>query len=340
MNQAALEHNRFSAEISVRYINLDEETVNRLIDANMTAAEYRLFLLLSLVDPFGNRSTPTSGSFLRERLGISKATYHRSIATITELDLFDIEDVVLRVRSKVGAKSPERIVSKMRPEFQERDDSLKNETSVAKMRITEAETVSSQCFQATSIDLNKDQSVSIEKEREKKPVLNQTQSEQQQIPSTDRPAQQQKVNKSPDRELKGWDWTEFSAPGADKEFFEFVVRRAAKFENPAPVDVKCTAEGWIRKQGHILWPEYLDWVERQNRQQWQTICEAPPPLPPQPTEAERRASALARLKAKYQNPRLRKAAIEECQRWGFAIGAAGPEETVIPKPSDLTKIES
>lgn len=335
MGEIASKHNPSSDENLYRFVHLDEETVNRLIDADMTAAEYRLFLLLSLVDPFGNRPINTSGRFLRERLGISKATYHRSIATIVEQELFDLEDTVLRVRSKVGSKSPERIVSKMRPPSQKRDPSLKNETAVSEMRIAEAEISSTEGFQDPSIDLRKDQYLPVEKEREETAATNQEEGRTEKASSSIDPPPQPVKNRPLRLSSAPSDWTEFSAPGSDVGFFDFVVRRAAKFQNPPPVDVKCTAEGWIRKQGHILWPEYLAWVEGQNRPQWQAIAEniaVVLPTPPILSAAEQRAAALARLKVKYQNLRLRKAAIAECEQWGFVIGAAGPEDCSSADP--------
>jgi hypothetical protein len=60
------------------------------------------------------------------------------------------------------------------------------------------------------------------------------------------------------------EWDQFSAPGRDPEFFEFVVRKTAKWPQ-TPADAKCAAESWIRKQGHILYPEYLEWREGQKR---------------------------------------------------------------------------
>jgi hypothetical protein len=60
------------------------------------------------------------------------------------------------------------------------------------------------------------------------------------------------------------EWDQFSAPGRDPDFFEFVVRKTAKWPQ-TPADAKCAAESWIRKQGHILHPEYLEWQKGQKR---------------------------------------------------------------------------
>ena len=42
------------------------------------------------------------------------------------------------------------------------------------------------------------------------------------------------------------------------------MRKTAKWPQ-TPADAKCAAESWIRKQGHILYPEYLEWREGQKR---------------------------------------------------------------------------
>jgi hypothetical protein len=42
-----------------------------------------------------------------------------------------------------------------------------------------------------------------------------------------------------------------------EEFFEFVLRKVAKFPQP-PADDRCAAEAWIRKQGYLLWQAYID----------------------------------------------------------------------------------
>jgi hypothetical protein len=60
------------------------------------------------------------------------------------------------------------------------------------------------------------------------------------------------------------EWEKFSAPGRDPNFFDFVVRRTQRFPQP-PADAQCAAEAWICKQGHILYPEYLQWQESQQR---------------------------------------------------------------------------
>jgi hypothetical protein len=122
------------------------------------------------------------------------------------------------------------------------------------------------------------------------------------------------------------DWTNFSAPGQEPEFFDFVAKRAAKFENPVPADVKCTAEAWIRKQGHILYPEYLAWREGQKRGRSPQPADPPPLLPPALAESDARSNALARLRVKLTQLHLRQAAIAEAEQWGFVITEQGLED--------------
>jgi hypothetical protein len=82
--------------------------------------------------------------------------------------------------------------------------------------------------------------------------------------------------------LETTEWDQFSAPGAEPEFFEFVVKRTAKLPQP-PADPLCAAESWIRKQGHILYHQYLTWKQKQEqlaKQQETGTTEVPPPPSP------------------------------------------------------------
>ena len=88
-----------------RYVLLDRAIVDRLIDAKLTAAQYRTVLYFSLVDPFGNRFVDTSGHMARQRLGISKSTYYDALAVLEREQLFELEDVSLRFRNRLGSKS-------------------------------------------------------------------------------------------------------------------------------------------------------------------------------------------------------------------------------------------
>lgn len=90
-----------------------------------------------------------------------------------------------------------------------------------------------------------------------------------------------------------FDWTEFVAPGTqqgfERGFFDSVVRRAEKFTNPVPAHPPSAAESWIRKQGHLLYPEYLQWKVAIDQRKQQLEARFDPPPPPanyQPPSAE------------------------------------------------------
>lgn len=79
---------------------------------------------------------------------------------------------------------------------------------------------------------------------------------------------------------------------------------------------------------HETWP-----LTTLQQMQTQRFIPHPPtpsrPSPPAPApeiihDPDRRASSLARLQFKYQNPKTREAAIAECDHWGFEIGPDGP----------------
>lgn len=127
------------------------------------------------------------------------------------------------------------------------------------------------------------------------------------------------------------DWDKFSAPGRDPSFFEFVLRRVAKFENPVPADPKCTAEGWIQKQGHILYPEYLEWKAKQHQaQERQRLTQVQPSLAPEPEgqPEETLEKRLVRYQHQWSIPACRpgiQKVIAQHPEWGIFIGRSGPE---------------
>ena len=128
-------------------------------------------------------------------------------------------------------------------------------------------------------------------------------------------------------------WEKYSAPGGDPEFFEFVVRQTAKLPEP-PADARCAAEGWIRKQGHLLYPQYLAWQESQRQiAAAKAAAELPPPppsvqLPPQEVPDLTLEERLERYTIMWKTPVCRKAvrsSIELHPHWGLRIGKSGPE---------------
>jgi hypothetical protein len=127
------------------------------------------------------------------------------------------------------------------------------------------------------------------------------------------------------------EWDQFSAPGRDPNFFEFVVRKTAKWPQ-TPADAKCAAESWIRKQGHILYPEYLEWQKGQKRAA-ERIHEAIPveTVPVQMVESEPMTPQkwLERYQGMWEADErsrqyIRKAIAQHPER-GVCLGENGPE---------------
>jgi hypothetical protein len=127
------------------------------------------------------------------------------------------------------------------------------------------------------------------------------------------------------------EWDKFSAPGQDPDFFDFVVRRTQRFPQP-PADAQCAAEAWIRKQGHILYPEYLRWQESQQRAA-ERISEAVPvetipvsmvePEPMTPQKWLERYQGMWMVDERSRQY-LRKAITQHPER-GICLGENGPE---------------
>jgi hypothetical protein len=127
------------------------------------------------------------------------------------------------------------------------------------------------------------------------------------------------------------EWDQFSAPGRDPEFFEFVVRKTAKWPQ-TPADAKCAAESWIRKQGHILYPEYLEWQKGQKRAA-ERIHEAVPvetiSVPMVESEPMTPQKWLERYQGMWEADErsrqyIRKAIAQHPER-GVGLGENGPE---------------
>lgn len=135
------------------------------------------------------------------------------------------------------------------------------------------------------------------------------------------------------------DWENFSAPGDEPDFFEFVVNKAAKFNDPVPADVRCATEDWIRKQGHLLYPEYLRWQDAQRQADERLASAAVEVTPPPQAELESESveQRLQRYQMLWKTPVCRsgiKQMIANHPDWGLAIGPNGPQwaEAIMEKP--------
>ena len=79
--------------------------------------------------------------------------------------------------------------------------------------------------------------------------------------------------------LSGYQWEQFNKPRPRTffaDFFQTVVHKTSKLPEK-PADAHCAAEGWIRKQGEVLWGQYLLFQHQQSIVQ-ATVDAAPQPL--------------------------------------------------------------
>ena len=74
-------------------LNKLRSTIDYLIDAKLTAAEYRLYLYLTKLDPLnGNFQELTEPREIIERLGINRDTFFVGIAKLKDLGLYDLKE--------------------------------------------------------------------------------------------------------------------------------------------------------------------------------------------------------------------------------------------------------
>ena len=288
-------------EESSRYVLLDEATVNRLIDAKLTAAQYRTALYFSLVDPFGNRFVNTGGQMARQRLGISKSTYYDALAALEREELFEFEDVSLRVRSRVGSKSPEKysgkkIVRKTEPKSEISESRLKNRTQVQEIgiqsEISESKSLksfdikTSEFPQYDPIDLNQDQNDPLRERDIQIPIFE-----------------------------------------IETEYRDWLLAKASRLPEPPTL-----RELWLEKQSvnPANLREYDAWRSVQ-----QQVTPLPPPSPPEQPEPEtvEIADRLARYQHQWPVIAMRKGiqrSIATHPEWGIDIGPDGPRWQPTP----------
>lgn len=120
--------------VDEQFYPLTHSVLDKLMDAKLTAAEWKLWAYLTKLDSWGDRyvDLPDTLTVMQE-LGISKATYYRAIAKLQKLELFDFQDKGFAVRNLTCRKS-KKLVSKMRLDSQKCETSLKNETEKSEMR--------------------------------------------------------------------------------------------------------------------------------------------------------------------------------------------------------------
>ncbi|NER31138.1 MAG: hypothetical protein F6J89_26835, partial [Symploca sp. SIO1C4] len=106
---------------------LTPETSQKLRRAKLTAAEWRLWVYLTEIDPWGDRyqDIPDTLTVMQE-VGIKKSTYYTAIAKLQKLGLFDFQDKGFAIRNLAHPKN--------RKAFQETGNDSKNLESIPKNR--------------------------------------------------------------------------------------------------------------------------------------------------------------------------------------------------------------
>lgn len=341
-----------------RYIVLDEDTVNALIDSRMSGSQYRAYLYFALMDPFGNRPVDASADMARRRLGISRSTCYEAIGRLEAEEFFSFEGVTMRVRNCFGSRSPDKAAKssrrKIEPPSEISNKRTENRNPVPlfepdaekseSQALEPSQRIESGTAQYRSVEAISDHD-SLKREKESQIFFQkQTIPEQEKISSIDKTAKLPAVSPPEQQpqapEPASPNWLSFLAPGPDPNFFEFVLNRVKKFPQP-PADALCAAEGWIRKQGHLLYSEYLAWAEA--RQRVEEAIASPPEQPPSPESpmlsvgdkgsALTTGDRLARYRGMWQTSAMRnhiQQVLQSNPEWGLEVGPDGPRAVEVP----------
>ena len=128
-------------KIEGKFYPLTPSVAQTLREANLTAAEWRIWSYLVELDPWGDRYVSLEVLDVLSQCNCSKATFYRAIAKFQQLGLFDFQDKGFCVKNETGTSrlrkgylKNETTVSSMRQVSQICDSSLKNETSFSNMR--------------------------------------------------------------------------------------------------------------------------------------------------------------------------------------------------------------
>ncbi len=162
-----VEENIGVSKMTEKFYKLTHHMVNELLSSNFTAAEWRIYLYLVTLEPFGDRYIKYEPMKIWIACKCSKATFYRAIAKFQELDLFDFQfegatfrntcsttNITLREQKKDSSLNCET------ENLKDETGSLRNETEVAvmkqgisKMRQPTAETLTVQSFENPSDSL-------------------------------------------------------------------------------------------------------------------------------------------------------------------------------------------
>ncbi|MBL1178807.1 hypothetical protein [Pantanalinema sp. GBBB05] len=297
------------------------------IRRELIPSEIDVLMCLRTLSPFGDRPIDITVRGLARDMRLDPATVSRALRQLNKCGYLDLEVLPSKIRVYPRGILYERMYARFEEiDFLEKprlevckEELLQTSTIVNNIVESELEVVVNNNFQHREFKsgegfglskVNQDPVNKVERETEKA------------IAPDAEILDQATTVKEQKKSVSGWE--SFVAPGNDPEFFAFVVRRTAKLPQP-PADAPCAAEGWIRKQGHILYPQYVAWKFRQT-----VLAEPAPTSAPLATELPE--LTLAQRLAKYQNlwqiPTCRKGirlVIAAHPEWGLQIGKAGPE---------------
>ena len=115
-------------KIEGKFYSLTPEISRKLREANLTAAQWKLWSYLVEIDSFGDRyhNLPDTLTIM-QKVGIKKSTFYTAIAKFQELGLFDFQDKGFTVRNL-------QVSLKERKRFQKFGNDSKNSETIPKIR--------------------------------------------------------------------------------------------------------------------------------------------------------------------------------------------------------------
>lgn len=116
-----------STKIKGKFYPLTGPIAQKLRQAKLTAAEWRIWSYLVELDPHGDRYLDLDTLTVMTECDCSKATFYRAIAKFQKLGMFDFQDKGWSFKNQSG-------VSKLKQQSQNCNASLKNETAISKMK--------------------------------------------------------------------------------------------------------------------------------------------------------------------------------------------------------------
>ncbi len=117
-------------KIEGQFYPLTADVARTLREANLTAAEWRLWSYLVELDPWGERYSNLPDVLkIMEECDLKKSTFYKAIAKFQELELFDFQALWMSFRNLFG-------VPKIRNPFRENGNHSENSETIPKIRKT------------------------------------------------------------------------------------------------------------------------------------------------------------------------------------------------------------